>query len=306
MEGRPQDYMDVGILHFMAFPEVMKGEGPIVETLETLCQDDYFQVIEVTSIRDPQTRSYAIEALRRSNKKAVFGAQPVILGGQLDLNHTQPAVRQVALDAMRDCVAEATEWGACALAVMSGPDPGEQQRPTATAMLCASLKEVCEYARRAGGMRVVLEQFDRVPYGKNCLVGPTDDAVRVARQVQPYFEDLFGLIVDLGHIPLLGEPPEQVVKTALPYLCHVHIGNCVIRHQDHPAYGDNHPPFGIPEGENGVDELAAFLKTLLEVGYIGKGKHNIVSFEIKPFGAYDSSEVVANAKQTLDAAWAAI
>ncbi len=305
MKGRPQDYMDVGIVHFMAFPEVMKDDGPIVETLEALCRDDYFQVVEVSTVKDPQTRRHAIETVRRSNKKAAFGAHPIILGGKLNLNDTEPTARQAALDAIRKCLAEATEWGACGLVVMSGPDPGENGRAEAMAMLCASLKEICEHSRQSSGPPVVLETFDRVAYGKNCLIGPTTDAVQVARQVQPFFLD-FGLILDLGHLPLLGEDPPQAVKIALPYLRHIHIGNCVMRHKSHPAYGDNHPSFGIPEGENGVDELAAFLKALLDAGYIGEDKHNIVSFEVKPFAEQTSEQVIANAKETLDAAWSGL
>jgi hypothetical protein len=64
--------------------------------------------------------------------------------------------------------------------------------------------------------------------------------------------------------------------------------------------------FGIPEGENGADQLAAFLKVLLEIQYIGESKRNIVSFEVKPFGAQTSAQVIENAKETLDAAWKAL
>jgi hypothetical protein len=35
-----------------------------------------------------------------------------------------------------------------------------------------------------------------------------------------------------------------------------------------PGYGDQHPRFGFPGGENGVEELAAFLRGLFEIGYL--------------------------------------
>ena len=159
MRGRPQDCMRVGIVHFMAFPEVMKGEGPVVETLEALCADDYFRVLEVTRIKDAKTRQRAIEVVAKSGRTAAFGAQPVILGGKLDLNNPDPRVRQAAVDAMRNALSEAIEWKAGGFAVMSGPDPGETKRTNAKAMLCASLKELCEISRRAGGPPVLLETF---------------------------------------------------------------------------------------------------------------------------------------------------
>ena len=305
MKGKPQDCMKVGIVHFMAFPEVMKGEGPVVETLETLCADDYFQVIEVTHVKDTVVRERAIATVQRAAKTVAFGAQPVLLGGKLDLNNLDADARQAAVDAVRDCLDEAIAWGSCGLAVLSGPDPGEDKRDGAGAVLVTSLKEISEFSRRKQGPPILIETFDRVPFGKNRLIGPTTEAAGVAARVQPFYLD-FGLMVDLSHLPLLGETPDDCIKTAGRHLKHVHIGNCVMRDENHPAYGDNHPAFGIPEGENGVDELAAFLKALLEAGYIGEGLNNIVSFEIKPSGSQPSDEVIVGAKETLDAAWAAL
>ncbi len=315
MNGRPQDFMSVGIVHFMAFPETGQGEAAVVETLKTLCEDDYFQAIEVTAIRDDAARQRAIELVRDSGKKVVFGAQPVLLAGRHDLNSTAPRTRQAALDAVRAVIPQAKEWGACGLAVLSGPDPGEAKRPLAKTMLCASLKELSECSRRAGGPPVLLETFDRVAFGKNCLIGPSEEAAWIADRVHPYYRG-FGLVLDLSHLPLLGESPDHALKTVRQDLRHVHIGNCVMRAPSHPAYGDQHPMFGIPEGENGVEQLAAFLKALIEIRYLGDpatagaapeaSNRNIVSFEVKPFGAQTSAQVIENAKQTLDAAWKAL
>lgn len=302
MKGKPQDCMAVGMIHFMAFPQAMKPGGPMVETIEQLCADDYFQVIEVTRIADAGARQRAIEAVKKAGKTVAFGAQPVLLGGRHDLNAVDPVARQKAVDAVRACIPEAKEWGAVGLAVLSGPQCAAADRALARTMLCVSMKELCECSRRAGGPPIFLEIFDAVAFGKNCLVGATREAVQVADKVFPFYRE-FGLMHDLSHLPLLGESPEQALKASAEYLRHVHIGNCVMRDAKHPAYGDNHPLFGIPEGENGVPQLAAFLKVLFEIGYIGEGKRNIVSFEIKPFGSQTSDEVIANAKATLNAAW---
>jgi len=53
----------------------------------------------------------------------------------------------------------------------------------------------------------------------------------------------------------------------------------------HPAFGDNHPRFGAPGGENGVRELAEFLQELIKIGYFDKQlptRMPVVSFEVKP------------------------
>ncbi len=295
-------YARLGVIHFMLWPQTMGGEGPIAETVERLAADSALEAIELTRINDPATRARVRATLETARLSLAFGAQPILLGRKLDLNAPGDAARSAAVEAVQQAIDQARELGAEGLAVLSGPDPGEASRKAATDRLVDSLKWLCDYAARKGGPPIVLETFDRVPFGKNCLIGPNAEAAEVARRVRRDFP-AFGLMIDLSHLPLQGETPRQAVGAVREFLVHAHIGNCVMRDNAHPAYGDNHPMFGIPEGENGVAELAAFLKVLMEIGYIGEGQRNIVSFEIKPFGGQTSQEVIANAKATLDAAW---
>ena len=81
------------------------------------------------------------------------------------------------------------------------------------------------------------------------------------------------------------------------------MGNTVIKSPECPAYGDEHPCFGFPNSENDVEELAAYLRLLLKIGFLNEKKRPIVSFEIKPFGEEDPEVCLANAKRTLDLAW---
>lgn len=303
--NKPQDCMKVGIIHFMAFPNTIKGEGPILETLEKICRDDYFQAVELTHIQDPDVRRKAISAVKGAGKTVGFGAQPIILIGKLNLNSSDPAERQKAVDGVKAGIDEAYEWGAAGLAVLSGPVPAPDRVDAEKQLLADSLKELCKHSQSKGAMPILLETFDRKPFGKNCLIGPTTDAIDVADAVAADYPS-FGLMLDLSHMPLLEESAEQMLKTPGKHLKHIHIGNCVMRDKNHPAYGDGHPRFGIEAGENGVEELARFLSVLKAIGYIGKGKRNIVSFEVKPYGDETPESVIQNAKDTLNQAWARI
>lgn len=49
-------YLKIGTIHFMSFPEVIGGEGPIEETLKTILEDDYFNAVEITWIKDSEVR----------------------------------------------------------------------------------------------------------------------------------------------------------------------------------------------------------------------------------------------------------
>jgi sugar phosphate isomerase/epimerase len=299
-----QSYMKVGIVHFMAFPETGKGEGPILETVKKIAEDDFFSAIEVTSIRDDAVRLAAARLLREARLTVGFGGQPALLSAKLDLNSLDEGMRQAAVSRIKSCIEEAEALGAGAVAMLSGPDPGPSQREAALSQLVRSLKEICEYARAHGDPLVILETFDP-DIDKCCLIGPSADALRVAQEVKAAYPR-FGLMVDLSHLPLQRETPAQSLGLLKDYLVHVHLGNCVLKDKSHPAYGDLHPPFGTIGGEVDVPEVTAFLRALFEVGYLGAGKRPVVAFEVKPMADQSSEAVIAGAKRTLLEAWAAL
>ncbi len=296
-----QSYARVGLVHFMAYKACMGGEGPILESLEKIAQDPYFQVVEITRVNDPEIRSRAIDLLETAHLDVAFGAQPILLGNQLDLNSFDESHRFQAIDAVKGGIDQAAEFGTQGVALLSGPDPGASDRDRASDLLIDSLKRLCDYAG-SKNMNVVLETFDRVPYGKNRLVGPNALGVAVSLDVRKEYAN-FGLMLDLSHLPLQGESPTYALGLARDHLVHAHIGNCVMKNAEHPAYGDNHPRFGCEDGENDVVELAEFLAELLNIGYLDPNKRPILSFEVAPMEGESAETVVANAKRALDAAW---
>ena len=293
-------YMKVGIVHFMAFPDTSIG-SELVNSIKRIAEDEFFGGIEITSV--PNDARDDIAKLLKASKLAVgYGAQPILLGAKLDLNSLDPQHREAAVSRIKSAVDEAYLLGASKLAVLSGPTPTVKKREKAKELLIDSLVQICGYAESKGSLGITLEIFDR-EIDKRCLIGPTEDGVQVAIEVRKNYSN-FGLMIDLSHLPLLGEIAEHALKKASDYLVHAHIGNCVIKDRGHPAYGDKHPPFGIAGGENDVAELRLFLKALLDIGYIGESKQNVVAFEVKPLSGESSEVVIANAKRTLMEAWA--
>ncbi|NLB90092.1 MAG: sugar phosphate isomerase/epimerase, partial [Clostridiales bacterium] len=113
----------------------------------------------------------------------------------------------------------------------------------------------------------------------------------------------FGLMADLSHILQLRETLEENLRPIAPYLRHAHIANAVLK-PNMPAYGDQHPRFGIENSVVDVDVLVAFLEKLFNIGYLGEGKRPVISFEVKPMENEDSAMVIAGAKRMLNLAWA--
>lgn len=293
------DYMRVGLVHFMAYPAVMGGEGPVLETIEPLLQDPFFDVLEITRVRDEALPEKLGALFAQSGVEPCFGAQPMLLGDKLDLNHPQLEERGKAVAAVKRGLDQAAVMGCGAASVMSGPVRDDQA--AAREQLVESLTELSAYAK-SKGMTLALETFDQAPYAKNCLIGPTAEAVQIAAAVRKEQSD-FGLMLDLSHLPLLNEEPDEALECAREYLVHAHMGNCAMDDPDHPAYGDNHPRIGAPGTRVGVDELAMFLQALVDIGYLSRARRGIVSFEVKPMQDESAEAIIAGSKRALMAAW---
>lgn len=294
-------FMDVGIIHFMAFPEVSKGEGPVMETLEKILKDDFFTAVELTHINDDEIRGQVKKMLEQSHAVSAYGAQPVLMQNKLNLNALDGAERRVAVERVKKCIEEAAFLGCRGVAVLSGPHPGPEKEKDGIAALIESLDELCSYSRKFNLM-FELETFD-FDIDKKCLIGSSDISAKVASVIRKTNSN-FGLLIDLSHLPLQYESSMKAFKTCSPYITHLHIGNCVMKDRNHNAYGDLHPRFGIDGGENDVGEVRGFFKAAFRCGLFKKGNRPIMSFEVKPLPGENSELIIASAKRTLELAWA--
>jgi len=306
VNGKPQDYMAVGIVHFMAFPQTMGGSGPLVETIQTIADDPFFGAIEVGQMADAGTRREVRELLKRKGFQIGFGCQPIELANKLDLNALDDPTRAAAVSRVKDGIDQAAELGSTRVAILSGPDPGQEKRRAAFEALVDSIDQLCAHAHGKGIDSFAIETFDRT-IDKKSLIGPNSEGVELSKRVRAKHPG-FGLMLDLSHFPLQFEKTMDALRVAKDHIIHAHMGNCVLK-QGHKLYGDLHPHFGCEGGENDVAELTEFLRGLIEIGYIKAGSKNIVAFEVRPHGIHadDTSEgILAHSKATLSKAWAAV
>jgi sugar phosphate isomerase/epimerase len=294
-------YMKVGLIHFMAYPEAMSGEGEILETLKKVAVDEYFNAIEVTWIKNDETRERARDMLQSSHLHIAYGSSPRTLTTGLNPNDINEEGRKKAVETLKAGIDEAYYLGAKAYSYLSGKYD-EDKKDEAYAALVKSTMEICEYAKSKGDMKIALEVFD-YDIDKKSIIGPAPLARRFAEDIRMKHNN-FGLLVDLSHIPLLHESIKQSILPVAEYIIHAHMGNCVVKDPSLPGYGDLHPRFGFENGENDVEQLTDFLRVLLDIGFLNEQDPPIVSFEVKPFGDEDPDIVVANAKRTLNEAWA--
>jgi sugar phosphate isomerase/epimerase len=296
-------YMKVGLIHFMAYPSCMKGEGPIEETLKKIALDDYFDAVEISWIKDKEVRERAKKIIETSYLTVGYGAQPRLLTTGLNINHIDEEERAKAVATLKEGIDEAYEMNAKGFAFLSGKYTDDKFEEAFEALV-KSTKELCRYAKEKGNINVLLEVFD-YDVDKKSLIGPAPLAKRFAEEIRKEYDN-FGLMVDLSHIPQLHESIEESILPVKDYILHAHMGNCVVKDPSMPAYGDQHPRFGFPNGEVDVDQLVEYLRVLKNIGFLSEERRPVVSFEVKPFGDEDPDLVVANAKRVLNLAWARV
>lgn len=307
----------VSLVHAMAYPgpgstnAVLRGEADgeyLLSTLKKVIDDPYFGAVEVTQVKDLSLRKKVAEALRNSKKTIIFSVQPVQLSHkedmveETDISSIDNRARKFAVERMYGLIDEAYEIGAESLAFVSGKDVSDKSlRNMAYNALTESINEMCEYsdekAKALGrkSLNFILEQFDRInePGFKNQLVGPSNEAIELARQLKyVYHRKNFGLMYDLSHMPIILDnegkcETVEVLKSLSPYLFHVHVGNCVTNKED-KKYGDTHVRMDYASGAVTRDMLADFVRVLQEIGYDGT-----IGFEVYPLKD-DLSESIVN------------
>ena len=259
MKDPIQKYFQVGTIQWMTHPPV---NYPILDSVKTICCDEYFNALEITHIEDQETKDKVRDMLAQSHMKVCYGAQPRLLGPKLNPNDLDEEGRKKAEAVLMDSVDEARYMGAKGIAFLAGkwePETKDQ----AYAQLLKTTRAVCSYAATKG-MMVELEVFD-FDMDKAALIGPAPYAARFAADMRTTHNN-FGLLVDLSHFPTTYETSRFVIQTLRPYITHLHIGNAVVK-EGFEAYGDQHPRFGFPDSANDTEQLVDFFTVLKEEGF---------------------------------------
>lgn len=297
-----EQYLRLGIVHFMAFPETVNDESLLLPTLEKVAHDPHFRCVELKLIEDEKFLEPVKNLLTTAMLDLSIAAQPAILGAGLDPGSKDQQMRKRTIEVLKKHVDQAIALGAESVAMLSGPDPGGSRHADALQRTADLIAEICLYSKVHEGPAIVLEIFDR-EVDKKALVGPAETALHLCELVFARGAQNFGVLVDLSHLPLLGESPVEALEPVKDYLRAAHLGNAVT-YKGHPLYGDQHPGFGTPEGANKVNQTRDFIHVLKNIGFLNRKSPPMVSYEIKPQPGEQSETLIAAAHRVFRRAWA--
>lgn len=293
-----KNHLDIGIVHGAIFPEVIMGEGPIIETLEYLIEDNYFDRIEIGHINDDKIREKVHDMFITSGIKSTFLAQPFIFQNDLDLNSFNKKKRRNSIEEIKLLLQQAHLIGSDALALASGPMV-DYNIKIAKKLLEESIVELSEVAYDLG-LKIYLEIYD-YDVDKKRLIGKTKDALEIVSNIQKHHKN-FNLMVDLSHFPLINETIEESILPLQDKIGYVHVGNC-IKKPGHKLYGDKHPYIGHIDGENDINSVVQLFTMLNKVKYLQPEHKASISVEIMKGSDENSKMLIERTKSLLNDAW---
>ena len=184
--------------------------------------------------------------------------------------------KQYAKDILRRETDFAIECGAKKIVFGSGKDVPED-RVEAQKRFAEFVMEWLEYIPK--DITLTLEPTDR-DVDKCFLYGDLDEACECVSNIRKNGHENMGILLDMGHIPIMHETLESAVKKSAQYIEHIHLGNAVIKNPNHLYYGDKHPYWGIDGGEYNEQDGARMLQLLKDAGYFSRGTAQTISFKI--------------------------
>ncbi len=274
----------VGVVVFMLYPELLKTDEGAGDRILEIVHDPFLDLFEVAPMRDEEWRKVAQFV---GYKAFALALQPEILVRGANPNALNEDERKKVSERFAELTKQAGERGMVAVALCSGPNVSDADKPRAVEALVKTLSELAEVAQQYR-MSVYLETFD-YDKDKKRLVGPIDLAAKIVERVRQSYPNVY-IMWDLSHSPLLNEDPD-VLRSYPDLIGHIHIG-CA-KEVDGKLL-DWHPGFYRKGALNTEREVAKLLAVLNDIGYRGA-----ISFEVKPEADQTPLEVLATAKAVL-------
>lgn len=303
MNNSLHDYATIGLAHHLFDPTIVSDPALHADSLQRFMRRTDMDTCDLSVPWDPQLRRRVIPAIRDAGLRDVAYAIHLFPMRKVSLATTDRQEQDLVKMILTDQIAVAAAIGAEKFVFVSGFDPPPEQRPEAydalrelSRWLCARLK--------AHDMTALLEQFDRT-VDKKFLCGPSRECVDFIGSLGPETDNI-GLLLDIAHVRLLGEPLAEAIRTCAPFLKRVHLGNCVLKDPSDPLYGDMHPPIGYEGGEIDVPELTEVLAALLEVGYLDPSTRRPLLVELRPLPGRTLDDWIADSLQRVHEAWARV
>lgn len=281
------DKVILGINHQFIYPESISNGDAHTENLRKLAANPYVDALDCWVWASHAKEELSV--LRNCGKQINYN-----IGDRIGEVPVFPATldakeRLYALEILKRETDFAIESGAKKIIFGSGRDVAPQERHEAYKRFEDFVLEWSEIIPK--NVWLTLEPTDR-DVDKFFLYGDVEDTCRSVRNIRKAGFEKMGILLDMGHIPIMHETLESASTKIGDLLEHIHLGNCIIKNSANPLYGDKHPCWGAADGEYDEKDGERFLQCLKDVGYLSRGCAQTISFEMRSLTGMNSEETI--------------
>ena len=275
----------LGFSPTMLFPEAFDDPLAHFDALMSCCRYPFFETFETYLPEEKAMRSAVIREMHIREKNLNYNVPGILqVEGSLYPCSDDPCVRKRALEYTK----KHAEYGAecdCRLFIMTAcADQGPQKRQELLKRYYEYFLESALYAKSLG-MEVAIEPIERHRF-KKLILGPTKEVCKFVIQAQKDGADNVRLMLDIAHLPLMGETLEEAIQDSLGAgLTHIHMGDAVLDPGSR-FYGHTHPPLNVHGSEYNFDTFVQQFLLLFKYDIVPKiaGKRRgSISIECRPY-----------------------
>lgn len=269
-------YVKLGVNHHMLNKRTADDPEMHCKTMLPLLEDPHFEVVDLYITDAEPFRREETKAILDSNKEIVYniGERP---GKKMPNPSSLIGIEQkYAWDFFRNEIDMGLECNSKKIVIFSGKDNVNGREDARKQFFDFSCR-LCEYVPE--DVVFVLEPADR-EVDKKMLIGPTGEAVAFVKEINKAGYNNFKMMIDMCHVPLLGESLESAMEESRGLLGHIHLGNSIKCNPGHPFYGDAHPPLGLEDSVYSAEDIALVIGKAVDIGYIANGRPDTVTFEM--------------------------
>ena len=292
------DVATPGLMVSQTWPTSRETEGKTIEAIETGLADNFFKAFQTVEIPYAGERKAVARLL--DGMSLTYCLARILGENKLNLSDSDTENRQKSIDRVIQCLDDARETGAWAVALTSGPaSANEHERQEGLKRLEESLGKIAQAGKLSPEIKVVIEPLDVRAHKKHTL-GFAGEAVAMCRSLDRQNRTV-GLCFDTAHVLLNEEDPAEALAMAKDYSWEFHFCNCVTD-PNHPQYGDHHIPFG-PPGVIDTAEIGHIMARARKLGYLCTEKRPSLFCEVFKRDGDDPLNVIGHIRKALEGGW---
>jgi sugar phosphate isomerase/epimerase len=294
-----KEYMKIGLNHHLLYKKMISGPKDHFETLKEVMGEKRLEILDLWIPEEEPYRREEIKLLKDSGKDIYYN-----VGSRKGKESAHPCTlssekRKYSIELYKNEIARGIEAGCRKIIANSGPDVPDN-REEAFEALVDFFCEICRFVPE--DVIVMVEPTDR-DIDKKKFIGPSGDAVKLSQRIHNAGCKNFASMIDMCHLPLMGETIEHAMNISKGYIGHIHLGNCIMKDRKNPLYGDKHPAWGLKDSEYDVDDIARLIKTGMDTGYFSNGNRGSASFEMLAYEEMSPLQSISRFFEYLERAW---